>query len=198
MSLDEMENAWDHQVAQPPLADAESWLTQTERKARHGAWVITLCTMIALFNLGLPLLRLFTDPSRTITNSTWELVIPALALVIALMGNYLVVRHRRKYRTLRHDTRRCLESILQEKRHEITAMTLWLPGTFAGFLILIVLSKFQSIAAGFESPVNAWSGVVFAGLLFTVICAFLFHRANAFLKPEVEDLERTLRSLLAH
>ena len=55
----------------------------------------------------------------------------------------------------------------------------------------------QSIAAEFESPGNAWSGVWMAALFFFVTSAFPFHRARVFFEPEVRELRQTLHSLVS-
>lgn len=196
MSLEELETTWNTQTATAaPSTAARQRINEAQRSFRRHAWLLFIGTLGNALALGLQLHRLATVPERTLANSTWELLIPGLTFLICLGGAVLLHRSHRRYRALQHDTRRCLELVRKEKRQEIAALTVWLPATYAGFLVLIVFSKFQSIAAGFESPGNAWSGVAMAAALFIVISAFLAHRAHVFLKPEVADLDRTLHSL---
>ena len=197
MSLEEMESTWSTQRSAAPANEARQRVDQAQRSFRRHAWLLLVGVLGNLIGLALQLHRVATVPGRTVANSAWELLIPGLTLLICLGGAVLLYRSHRRYQTLKHDTRRCLELVLKEKRQEITALTLWLPFTYVAFLGLIVLSKFQSIAAGFESPGNAWSGVAMAAGLFIFISAFLIHRAHAFIKPEVADLDRTLNSLVA-
>ncbi len=198
MSLEELETTWSNQTASASPADqARERIDQAQRSFRRHTWLLVVGLLGNLIGLALQLHRVAVMPERTLANSAWELLIPGLTLLICLGGAVLLYRAHRRYQALKHDTRRCLELVLKEKRQEISALTLWIPATYLAFLGLIVLSKFQSIAAGFESPGNAWSGVVMAAALFIFISAFLIHRAHAFIKPEVADLDRTLSSLLA-
>ncbi|WP_221031086.1 hypothetical protein [Actomonas aquatica] len=195
MSLDEMESTWHQQPPPPPSSAPHDWIEQTRRSFRWHALLVLFGALANGIGLILQLHRLLTDPGRTFSNSFWELLIPGLTFLICLVGAVLLRRALQRYHSLQHDTRRCLEHILHEKRQEITALTVWLPLTYLGFMGLVILGKFQSIAAEFESPANAWSGAWMAAVLFIVAGAFLFHRANAFLKPEVRELEATLHAL---
>jgi hypothetical protein len=197
MSLEEMETTWSNQAAPAPDADARTWIDKTRRSFRTHALLLTIAVLGNALGFGLQIHRLIMLPDRTLANSGWELTVTALTLIACVVGVFLFRRSLRKYRSLLHDTRRCLEMIVREKKQEIVAMTRWVPLAYLGFLGLIVLGKFQSIAAEFETPANAWSGVWMAGLLFFVVSVALFHRANAFLKPEVTELEKTLKSLVA-
>lgn len=197
MSLDEMETTWANQPRLPASTDAQSLIEKSQRNVRTQSLFLLITTLIGAGNLALQVHRLLIEPDRTLVNSYWELTIPALAFALTLVGIQLFRRNLRAYRALLHDTHRCLQLILKEKRNEVTALTRWVPATFLFFLGLIVLSKLQTIASGLESPGNAWGGVIFAGAIFVLVSAGLFHRANAFVKPEVDDLEKTLQSLRA-
>jgi hypothetical protein len=197
MSLEEMESTWNAQPALSSTADAQAWIDKSLRSFRTHAVVLLIAILGNGLLLGLQIHRLVVDPDRTLANSTWELLVPALTFLICLGGVVLFRRSLRQYRALSHDTRGCLELILKEKQREITALTRWIPATYVGFLGLIALGKLQSIAAEFESPGNAWSGVWMAALFFFVTSAFPFHRARVFVEPEVRELRQTLHSLVS-
>lgn len=196
MSLDEMQTTWSNQPNPAPASDARAWIDKTQREFRLHAIILIVAVVGNAIGLGLQLHRLIVVPERTLGNSGWELVIPALSFAICLGGSFLFRRALRKYRSLLHDTRRCLELVLREKKQEIVAHTRWIPAAFIGFLAIITLGKLQTIAGNIETPENAWSGVVMAAVLFLFTSICLIHRANAFLKPEIADLEQTLKSLL--
>ncbi len=196
MSLEEMESTWGSQSA--PVSDtaaAQAWIDKSRRAVRTTALFLLVTTLIAVGNLGLQLHRLAVDPDRTFANSYSEIALAALGAGFAIFGVVSFRLGQRKYRALMHDTRRCLELILQEKRTEITALTAWVPATLLGCLGLVALGKLQIIGSGLESPANAWSGVIFAAVFFLIISTVLIHRAIAFVKPEARELETTLRSL---
>ena len=192
-----MESTWSAQSAPKPTTDPRTWIDKSHRAFRTHAVLLLVAILGNGLSLGLQIHRLIVLPERTVANSTWELVIPGLTFLICIGGVVLFRRFMRKYRSLMHDTRRCLELILKEKRREISALTWWIPAAYVGFLVLIIFGKLQSIAAQFESPSNAWSGVWMTAAFLFVVSAFLFHRARAFVQPEVRELEQTLDSLVA-
>ena len=192
-----METTWEAQRPPAPTTAPLSWIEKSKRSFRAHALLLIVAILGNLLALGLQVHRLFVDPDRTLSNSTMEFTIPFLTFIICLGGAVLLRRSLHKYRSLMHDTRRCLEMILKEKKQEITALTRWLPASYVGFFLLIVLGKFQSIAAGFESPDNAWTGVWMTAMLLIAVSAALYHRALRFVQPEITELQTTLDSLAA-
>ena len=127
MSLEEMESTWSAQSAPKPTTDPRTWIDKSHRAFRTHAVLLLVAILGNGLSLGLQIHRLIVLPERTVANSTWELVIPGLTFLICIGGVVLFRRFMRKYRSLMHDTRRCLELILKEKRREVSALTWWIP-----------------------------------------------------------------------
>ena len=197
MSIEEMESTWHDQPT--PTSDVQtpaSWIDRNQRRYRGTALFIMGTTLLASVNFGLKLLQIWQDPARTLANTSWELFIVGLTLLAALYGFRQFAKGWREFKTLSHNTRACLDTIIRETRREILAMRWGIPAAYVGFIGLLVLAKFQSIAAGHESSDNAWMGLVLAIVIFVLVSGFCFHRANAFLVPELKALRQTRQTLL--
>lgn len=190
-----MESAWGAQPAPKPATNARAWIDKSRRSIRTHTLILLVAILGNGIGLGLQIHRVLVDPARTLGNSAGEMLVPALSLAICLAGGVILRRYLRRFHLLRHDTRHCLEMVLKDKQREIN-LTYWVPLAYLVFLGLLILGKIQSIAEEFESPDNPWFGVVAAAIIFVIASAFLFHRTNAFLKPEVRELKQTLESLV--
>ncbi len=190
MSLDEMEQTWnEQQLPSDPAAKPVQKAANSLSRTLLLAWAM-LAVMV--FALALKVHEVWVEPERTFANSFWNLSIAAASVACGGFGVVWARRFVSEFRTLAHDTVRCLDLLIYNVEWEIRSIRRDLPLMMLGFLILFVLAKGQSISAGFESSVE-WNYIWFVLVVFGITGAVMYHRVQAFLRPRLEELRAVRR-----
>ena len=195
MSIEEVKLNWDGQEDEPMGAEtARRWIDKERRSYLGITAFVTFALITGVVCIILKAIQLVQDPRFSLIDSPIDAFLGTVPLIGALFGLRDYVKRRREFSALGDDAVRCLDKLIETTRKELRDMKKAGPTICGSIILLVCLAKWQTISSGAESVGNALGGVAFVIVMFTLVYAAYYHRANQFLIPRLKSLEEARRS----
>lgn len=195
MSIEEVKMNWDSQEDEPMGSEtARRWIDKERRSYLGITAIVTFSLVVGVACIVLKTIQLIHDPRFSLIASPIDALLGAAPLIGALFGLRDYVKRRREFSALGDDAVRCLDKLIETTRKELRDMKKAGPIICSSIILLVCLAKWETINSGAESVGNALGVIAFVIVMFILVCAAYYHRANQFLIPRLKSLEEARRS----